>query len=184
MTKKPDSNLTRKGSMAAIAALLLVSLAPSAGARALKGVAEVIDGDSMMVRGVEVRLHSLDAPELEQTCLDANGETWACGEAARDALKAKVEGRQVVCQRALLASLYVGDCKVDGERISAWLLKEGWAVIDRRGSRRYAGFESKARRAERNLWAGEFEYPWRWRDERDGSSGITLVLQDRRTVAP
>ncbi|MEM1089917.1 MAG: thermonuclease family protein [Pseudomonadota bacterium] len=183
MTKKPDQSPARKTFVVAIAALLLISLAPTAGARALKGVAKVIDGDSMMVRGVEVRLHSLDAPELEQTCLDANGNTWACGEAARDALAAKVDGRQVVCQRALLASLYIGDCKVDGERISAWLLEQGLAVIDRRGSRRYAGFESKARRAGRNMWAGDFEYPWRWRDERDGSSGITMVLQDRRTVA-
>jgi endonuclease YncB( thermonuclease family) len=37
----------------------------------ISGTATVKDGDSLMIGGLEVRLHGIDAPELDQTCKDA-----------------------------------------------------------------------------------------------------------------
>ncbi len=164
--------------------LVLFGLSTTAGARALKGKATVVDGDSLVIDGREVRLHGLDAPELEQDCVNPEGLSWPCGTAARDALASLVQGKDLTCQRALISSLFIGDCRVDGQRVSAWMLAQGWAIVDRRGSRRYVGFESQARRAQRNLWAGQFERPWKWRQQSDGPSAWNMVLQDNRTVEP
>ena len=48
-------------------ALELLPAAPAA-AQQVSGPAAVIDGDSLRVAGVEVRLHGVDAPEGRQTC--------------------------------------------------------------------------------------------------------------------
>ena len=64
------------------------------------------------------------------------------------------------------------------------MLEAGWAVVDRRGSRRYVGHESKARREGRNLWSGTFEKPWLWRDTDATASAAGYVLFDLRSVSP
>ena len=46
------------------------------------GRARVIDGDSLEVAGVRIRLFGIDAPERDQDCQDGNGKSYACGYAA------------------------------------------------------------------------------------------------------
>ncbi|MEM9530988.1 MAG: thermonuclease family protein [Pseudomonadota bacterium] len=163
--------------------LLLIPLAASA--QSLRGTATVVDGDTLQINGVEVRLHALDAPELNQTCLDADGAEWACGQAAKQALVDLVEGKQVRCRRAVYDRLYIGDCRSNGKRLSPHLLAEGWAVIDRSGSRRYVAFEGDARRASKNIWAGSFEKPWVWRKHQDKDAApVFYPMLDERSIAP
>ena len=47
-------------------------------AASITGRVRVIDGDSLTVDGVEVRLFGIDAPEYYQTCTRENGP-WNCG---------------------------------------------------------------------------------------------------------
>jgi endonuclease YncB( thermonuclease family) len=43
-----------------------------------------VDGDTLRAaNGAEYRLFGVDAPELAQTCTEANGKTWLCGRAAK-----------------------------------------------------------------------------------------------------
>ena len=52
--------------------LLLALLGTTHAAPApLVGVASVIDGDTLEIRGVRVRLYGIDAPEFSQTCTKA-----------------------------------------------------------------------------------------------------------------
>ena len=50
------------------------------------GVASVIDGDTIEVRGQRIRLHGIDAPESRQLCY-LDGKPWQCGKDAANALR-------------------------------------------------------------------------------------------------
>ena len=39
----------------------------------------VVDADTWDVGGVRVRIYGIDALEIDQTCLAADGTPWACG---------------------------------------------------------------------------------------------------------
>ena len=56
-----------------------------------------IDGDTRKAESAEYRLFGIDAPELQQTCIDADGKSWTCGRTAQARLKALVTGRAVDC---------------------------------------------------------------------------------------
>ena len=56
-------------------ALLLVSNAVTAN---ISGSALIVDGDTIAISGMKIRLSGIDTPERKQTCKKA-GVTWKCG---------------------------------------------------------------------------------------------------------
>ena len=50
--------------------------------RQIVGTTSVIDGDTLQIRGVRIRLHGIDAPESRQNCVDQTGRGWRCGQQA------------------------------------------------------------------------------------------------------
>ena len=62
--------------------LAFLSLATAAAAADLLGRPEVIDGDTIRVRGEAVRLDGIDAPEGRQECEDSSGRSYPCGRLA------------------------------------------------------------------------------------------------------
>ncbi|MBF9232104.1 thermonuclease family protein [Microvirga sp. BT350] len=126
----------------------------------LDGRAYAVDGDTIRLRDTRIRLKGIDAPELDQTCLKA-GQSYPCGEQARNALIAIILKQQVEC-RLSGRDRYkrpLAHCAVGGKDIGARMVEEGWAVAY--GG--YAGEEALARRRSAGLWAGTFEYPRDWR---------------------
>jgi endonuclease YncB( thermonuclease family) len=137
--------------------------APATGSN-LVGSARVIDGDTLDIRGKRVRLHGIDAPESDQTCL-AGGQRWPCGRRSTQALYDKVAGDSVRC---------VGDgedrygrliavCHADGTNLNAWMVERGWAMAYRRYSTEFVGEERRAESTESGVWKGRFVMPWDWR---------------------
>mgnify|MGYP001385053697 CR=1 FL=1 len=53
-------------------------------------VTRVSDGDSLRSGKLRIRLFGIDAPEKNQQCTNADGDKWACGEAAQKMLEALV----------------------------------------------------------------------------------------------
>ena len=47
--------------------------------QSLTGVPHIHDGDTVEIRGVKVRLAGIDAPEMDQRCLDAKSKLSECG---------------------------------------------------------------------------------------------------------
>jgi endonuclease YncB( thermonuclease family) len=58
----------------------------------------VRDGHTIQLAGVTYRLDGIDAPELDQICIDEQADAWACGVAARDQLVGLIGGHQVRCE--------------------------------------------------------------------------------------
>ena len=55
--------------IAAVAAVLAVAVATPSAAQTVTGRTSVTDGDTLEIRGVDIRLHGIDAPESAQTCI-------------------------------------------------------------------------------------------------------------------
>src|SRR5262245_5537450 len=58
----------------------------------------IADGKTRELAGVRIRFFGIDAPEKRQTCLDAKGSQWPCGDSATRALAGLVRGKEVTCQ--------------------------------------------------------------------------------------
>ena len=139
-----------------------VRVARAAGAVA--GFARVIDGDTLEVGGVRIRLHGIDAPESGQSCR-AGGNRWSCGRDAARALAGRIGGRSIACEERDRDRYgrVVAVCRASGMDLNAWMVAEGWAFAYRRYSNAYVGEESAARAARRGVWRGEVVPPWEWR---------------------
>ena len=129
------------------------------------GVASVIDADTIEIHGQRIRLHGIDAPESSQTCLDAAGRNWRCGQRAALALQDLIGRRTVTCDERDVDRYgrIVGRCLVGEVDINEWLVAQGLALAYRRYSLDYVAAEDEARAAGRGMWAGTFEPPWDWR---------------------
>jgi len=126
----------------------------------IAGSARVIDGDSLIVAGVEIRLYGIDAPEYRQYCF-RRGRPWACGVDATRSLRALIAERAVSC-RAHEKDRYgriVAACSVAGSDLGAAMVAGGHAVA-------YGAYqleERAARNAGRGIWSSRFETPAAWR---------------------
>lgn len=126
----------------------------------------VIDGDSLRADAENIRLASIDAPELAQTCRDAELREWACGRAAKERLAVLASGSDVFCRPQgrdrygrTLAICSAGAVPDLGEA----LVREGFAVDYGRAGSGYGAAEREARAARRGVWRGDFERPQDWR---------------------
>ena len=144
-----------------------------AAADRLEGLGRVIDGDTLDVGAVRVRLHGIDAFERGQMCDGPQGP-WACGAAATRALKDRAEGRRLICE-VLDTDRYgrkVSRCERDGVDVARVLVSEGLALAYRRYSRDYVGEELAAEAGAAGAWSGSFDRPEQWRRRpRSGSAG-------------
>jgi endonuclease YncB( thermonuclease family) len=139
--------------------LMLPSYAP------IVGVARVIDGDTIQIVGIRIRLEGIDAPEWDQTCFDAEERSWPCGRTATQELASLLHGRELTCKpqgldvyRRALAVCTLAD----GVDVNAWLVRQGWAVISGYASS-YRFEQAEAKSAGRGIWVGRFELPRDWR---------------------
>ena len=145
-----------------------IERAPAAPRAPIVGPAWIVDGDSIRINGVSIRLEGIDAPEWDQTCTDSGGKTWACGRAATRELKARAGGRMLTCQPKVIDRYgrVVATCALpDGSDVNAWLVREGWAVAYG-FSRIYVSEEADAKAAKRGIWSGSFIYPSEWRRQK------------------
>lgn len=130
---------------------------------AVKGVARLIDGDSLRIGSEEIRLVGIDAPEGRQTCR-RDGRDWDCGNASRDQLRRLIGNNVVECQARerdkhgrLLATCYAA-----GKNLNAAMVAAGMAV----SYGNYRREEADAKATRRGLWGSEFERPRDWRHDR------------------
>ncbi|MCY4608070.1 MAG: thermonuclease family protein [bacterium] len=128
----------------------------------LRPTVRVIDADTVDIDGTRWRLHGIDAPETDQTCR-AWGRTWACGQAATEALESRAAGMSCAGSETDVYGRTIGVCSSGGEDLNAWLVDQGWALAYRRYAEDYVGQEEEARTERRGIHLGEFVEPWNWR---------------------
>lgn len=154
-------------------------------AQTVSGLPRVVDGDSLSVAGVSVRLFGIDAPELKQSCT-RDGAPWACGEQAKAELQSLVEGKEVRCDRQTTDTFgrAVSICYADGEDIGMVMVQYGWAVAFTRYSPKYEGQQAQAKTARLGIWGSEFELPQNYRARKrlteDGAAAVPAAQSTPR----
>ena len=134
----------------------------------LTGRADAIDGDTLLVGGIRVRLEGIDAPEAEQTCTDAQGRTWNCGSEAQRFLAGLVATELVHCEERGLDTYkrLLGVCRAGAIEVNAELVRRGLAWAFTRYSQSYVAHEAEARRVKAGIWAGSAQPAWEYRAQR------------------
>ena len=154
---------------------------PTASRPALSGLARVVDGDTLHVNRVRVRLQRHRRagkrpalPNVRQAlALRAGSDT---GPGAPESA-----GRPVACEERDRDRYgrVVAVCTVGGRDLNRWMVAEGWAFAYRRYSRDYVAAESRARAARQGIWRGEAVAPWDWRrGKRLSGSGAPAARRD------
>jgi len=146
----------------AIPLLLLPAVAAAAD---ITGVPKIREGDQITIGNSRIRLGGIDAPSVDQLCLNTSGERWTCGVAARDELIKHVGAKSWSCHivQTDRRGRQIARCEVDGEDIQKWMVKSGWALAYVRFSHDYEADEKAARDAKAGMWQGAFIAPWDWR---------------------
>ena len=145
--------------------VLLLFAAPTvANAQSISGAAEVIDGDSLTVGGLAVRLVGIDAPEGKQTC-DRDGATWACGEESAKQLGMLVANNRVECRGQGIDTYgrMLALCWADGFELNSTMVEQGWATAFRKYSQDYVAEEARAKAQRRGIWSSNFALPEEFR---------------------
>lgn len=143
----------------AAAALIGLFTSPLA-AEIVVGTGEVLDGDSLVVAGRQIRLVGIDAPEYDQTC-DQAGQSWSCGAEAKAQLSELAQGKRVECagaERDAHARL-LAICSAGYLELNRAMVAGGWAVAYRTYSDSYVGEEAQAKAARVGIWNSMFVAP-------------------------
>lgn len=154
--------------LAATAGILFGALSLTGHAETLTGTAGVVDGDTIAVDHVKIRLAGIDCPEAAQTCRDAAGTDWPCGNAATEMTIRLVDRKQVTCEVGALDRYgrRLGTCHAGGtpgQSVNQALVRAGLARAFVRYSGEYLADEAAARDAKLGIWSGSHEAPWDYR---------------------
>jgi endonuclease YncB( thermonuclease family) len=173
------SPMMRLLSLAAVAALC--ASGPADAQSQFNGAGRAKDGDSLMVGDKEVRLFGIDAPELNQSC-KRDGQSWACGTAAKDLLDSLIRGKSVFCTQTGTDQYdrVLARCAAGSTDLNRAMVANGYAVAFRRYSSEYVSAEDSAKVNRRGLWAGTFEMPADFRHA--GEAPAPAKAAPRRTA--
>lgn len=134
----------------------------------IEGPAAVMDGDTIAIGAVRIRLEGIDAPEAGQQCRRADGESWPCGAAATRLLLELVGSGGVACQDVGLDKYgrILGHCFAGGRDLNAEMVRRGlaWAFV--KYSRAFVEAEAEARTLRLGVWQAETAPAWVYREQR------------------
>lgn len=142
----------------------------------IAGTIRVIDGDTIDVGTMRVRLYGIDAVEVAQTCHTEQGVSWACGAWVKSQVDQRYGRARASCA-VIDTDRYgrsVARCRVAGRDIAADLVAEGLATAYRRYAADYVALETAAIRADKGLWAMRMQAPAAFRQSAPASSAAPI----------
>ena len=124
----------------------------------------VVDGDTIDLNGEKIRFTGIDTPELKQTCIK-EGVIDPCGVIAKEILIEKISDHKVECvsEGKDQYKRTLAECFVNGESLSIYLVRSGYAFAYRRYSKKFVKDEDYAKANQIGMWAMKFDYPWEYR---------------------
>ena len=127
-------------------------------------ILRVIDGDTIFLNGKKIRFSGMDAPELKQLC-NKDGENIKCGVLAKQHLIKKIDNQVPKCIKEGVDQYkrILAECFVNGESLSSFLVRNGYAFAYRKYSKKFIKDEQFAKKNKLGIWSMMFQYPWVYR---------------------
>ena len=136
--------------------------------RILSGKASVVDARTLKVDGNNVRLKWIEPLPIYTQAM-----RYPLKQPAVDALKSRIDIETVTCEvevqkrldlfrprESYSGTCYLGD-STSGLDLNGWLVRHGWARVNRLGSvKRYVQEETKARAEQAGAWSSVEKYGW------------------------
>ena len=149
--KKQSLNLS---SFAIIIILFTFSFTYSSEINLAKGKAKIIDGDTIKINNEKIRFAGIDTPEREKI-----GHEFS-----KQKLKEKIGNNIVICIREKNKDWWgrtVAECFVNGESISSFMVKNGYACnYVKYSKKKYAKEQKYAKANKLGIWKMKFDLSW------------------------
>ena len=147
-----------------IITLFVISTISKVSSEEIKGFANIIDGDTIKISKIKIRLSGIDAPELKQFCIKKDTK-WPCGLESKKALIEYTKNNIISCtsNKKDRYNRLVAKCYKEKQDIQKWLVKNGWAIAYRKYSLEYINDENFAQNNNLGIWKGKFIKPYKWR---------------------
>ena len=127
---------------------------------------KIVDGDTIVLNGEKIRFSGIDTPELKQTCMNGNQKVF-CGMFAKMLLVKKIgnEIPQCIREEKDTYKRTLAECFINGESLSVFLVRSGYAFAYRKYSDKFIKEEEFAKKNKLGMWSMKFQYPWDFRKE-------------------
>ena len=124
----------------------------------------VVDGDTIVLNGEKIRFSGIDTPELKQTCMNGDEKVF-CGKTAKMLLIKKIgnETPECISEGKDAYKRTLAECFVNGESLSVFLVRSGYAFAYRKYSDKFIKDEEFAKKNKLGMWSMKFKYPWDFR---------------------
>lgn len=144
---------------------------------AIIGVSNVVQGDTITLAGRVVKLFGVASPEISQTCADASGRGYRCGQQSIAWLSGWLANHQVKCHIVSenKSGLLTGVCMLGPYDIGAAIINAGWAVANTKQTQIYIDYQNQASQNKRGLWQGNFYMPWDWQKIKSRKANIKVI---------
>ncbi len=153
----------------------------------------VRDANTIQLGDITYRLDGVDAPELDQVCIDDHADPWSCGVDARDQLTRLVGGHPVHCDDLgpdkAHRKRHLGLCTVQGETssLNQQLIRSGFAMNFQPSAKsQFDKDQAGAKDDRKGVWKGCFVAPQEFRlGKQDGAllGGACRADKDREIRA-
>lgn len=139
--------------------------------------ANVINGETIRLSNVMIRLEGVESPDRSQTCQGQGKKRWKCGEMAQVALERLVNGKPLKCQTGNTPDAHGrlnGTCALDdGRDVGMLLVERGHVFSTSSYFGGYAAQENEAKRQKIGIWANDIERPAEYRVKLWDSAKLT-----------
>ena len=125
---------------------------------------KIVDGDTIVLNGEKIRFSGIDTPELKQTCMNGDEKVF-CGKSAKALLIKKIgnETPECISEGKDAYKRTLAECFVNGESLSVFLVRSGYAFAYRKYSDKFIKDEEFAKENKLGMWSMKFQYPWDFR---------------------
>ena len=125
---------------------------------------KIVDGDTIVLNGEKIRFSGIDTPELKQICMKGDQKV-SCGMFAKILLAERIGNAIPECinEGKDTYKRTLAECFVNGESLSKFLVRSGYAFAYRKYSTKFIKDEEFAKANKLGMWAMTFQYPWDFR---------------------